>query len=111
MRRVFAIAVAATVALVGCSTTTATGPCAGGGSVLAKIQKMSQADLAAAQAKAKAAGDDAGGLCWQHLGPIATVPGAGIASTIEDARIAQMAAAGPCAGLLGGFLPVLGTFF
>ena len=76
--------------------------CAQTSSALDALRTTSAADLAAAEAKAVAAGDDVGALCWKHLAPIPSAPGTqfGIASGIEDARIAAQAVAGPCSGIL-----------
>lgn len=73
---------------------------------LDQIRTVSSADLAAAEAKATAAGDDAGAICWKKLSTIPSAPGTatGLASLTEDARIAQQAVSGACAGLLAGII-------
>ena len=71
-------------------------------SILNQLRTAGAADLAGAQAKANAAGDDSGALCWKKLAPVVSTPGsaAGIATTLEDARIVQQAVAGACGNIL-----------
>jgi hypothetical protein len=71
--------------------------------MLDQVRSISEADLDAAIAKAKAAGDKPGEWCWESLQPVVAQPGTptGIASAIEDNRIIAMAAAGSCNGTFG----------
>jgi hypothetical protein len=92
-----ALALIVIVTLVGCSSP-----------ALDQVRAMSAGDLAAARAKAQAAGDKPGDWCWESLQPVISPSGTevGIASAIEDSRIIAQAIAGPCTGILGPVLSV-----
>lgn len=75
--------------------------------ILDDVRQMTADDLANAQAKAVAANDPVGEMCWAALTPVPSPQGSGFgkASAIEDARIVALAVAGPCSGIL---IPIIG---
>lgn len=72
-----------------------------------QLRALSLADVQNATAKAVASGDVAGAWCWEALTPIVSVSNGtvGMASTIEDARIATQALGRECKGILPIPLP------